>query len=94
MLRAIRPMHDGQITIPDEFQRELGIGEDSALQLTVVDGELRIRPLGQAVGPAWVERVYDLFAPVREEAIERGYTEEEINEAIDEAITAVRGQRD
>ena len=97
MLRIVRPLHDGQITIPDEFQHELGIAEDSMLQLTVIDGELRIRAvkgLPAAQAPLWVKKAYDSLAPVREEAIEAGYTEEEINATIDEAIAAVRRQRD
>ena len=32
----------------------------------------------------WFERLYEHFAPMRQEAIERGYTEDEINGWIDE----------
>jgi len=38
----------------------------------------------------WFERLYDHFAPVRAEAIEKGYTDDEINAWIDEAVAAVR----
>jgi hypothetical protein len=41
----------------------------------------------------WYERLYKHFAPARAEAIERGYTEDEINEWIDEAVAAVRSKR-
>ncbi len=41
-------------------------------------------------GSSWLRELYDYFAPVREEALEKGYTEEEINAAIDEAVRAVR----
>ncbi len=34
--------------------------------------------------------VYAYFAPVRHEASEKGYTEAQINDAIDRAVTAVR----
>lgn len=44
-------------------------------------------------GCPWLKELYDYFAPARREALERGYTEEEINLAIDEAVTAVRGTR-
>jgi len=96
MMQTTRPLHGGQVTIPDEFQRELGIGEDDVLQLTLVNGELRIRPIHRESGPVgseWLRQAYDLFAPVREEAIEAGYTEEEINSAIADAIAAARSQR-
>ena len=33
------------------------------------------------------------FAPVRQEGIDQGYTEEEINESIDAAVAAVRHDR-
>jgi bifunctional DNA-binding transcriptional regulator/antitoxin component of YhaV-PrlF toxin-antitoxin module len=95
MLRVIRPLHNGKLVIPDEFQRELGIGEDSTLQLTVENGELRIRAVQEIPAdqvPAWVKKAYDALAPLREEVIEAGYTEEEINGTIDEAIAAVRRQ--
>ena len=96
MMQTTRPLHSGQVTIPDDFQRELGIGEASELQLTLVDGELHIRPIRQtsgAVGAAWLKQAYDLFAPVREEAIAAKLTEEEIDAAIDAAIVAARSQR-
>ena len=35
----------------------------------------------------------ELFAPVRQEILEKGYTEEEINQWIDEAVQAVRSER-
>ena len=91
--KAIRQLKGGQITIPVEFQRRLGIEDDALLQISLSDGELRIKPLG-ATSPAdqadWFRRLYDYFAPVREEAMERRYTDEEINAAIDEAVKAVR----
>lgn len=44
-------------------------------------------------GSPWLAELYLRFAPVRQEAIDRGYTEEDINRAIDAAITAVRQMR-
>lgn len=95
MTRTIRALR-GQITIPAEFRRQLGMTEESLLQMTLVDGELRLRPVEareQGKGSPWLKEAYDLFRPVRQEAIEKGYTEEEINTAIDEAIAAVRAER-
>ena len=44
-------------------------------------------------GSEYLRELYELFAPVRQEAIDKGYTEEEINEWIDEAIREVRAER-
>jgi hypothetical protein len=40
-------------------------------------------------GTAWLQELYALFSPVRDEAL--AYSEQEIDEAIDSAIEAVRG---
>ena len=90
MTKIVRQLRNGQITIPSEFRRELQVDEQSYWQITLADGELHVRPV--AVQPSnrstWLKDLYDLFQPVRDEA--RGYTEEEINAAIDEAVKAVR----
>ncbi len=89
--RVVRQLRSGQITIPAEFRKRLGITEDSLLKLTLQDGEIHIRPVEVAdtsAGSPWLKELYDLFAPVREEA--KKYSEEEINEAIDRAVKAVR----
>lgn len=49
-------------------------------------------PGQQAAGATWFKGLYDLFAPARQEAIDRGYTEEEINGWIDDAVAATRNQ--
>ena len=94
--RIVRPEAGGQIRIPDEFRRELGIEEDSVLQVTL-DGEelhIRRRAVTEPAGDNdWFGALYDHFAPVRAEAIEQGYTDEEINEGIDEAVAEVRQAR-
>ncbi len=36
--------------------------------------------------------LYARFAPVRQEAVDAEYTEDEINEAIDQAVAGVRSQ--
>jgi bifunctional DNA-binding transcriptional regulator/antitoxin component of YhaV-PrlF toxin-antitoxin module len=94
--KIIRPLQDGQITIPSEFRQRLKIDEATALQIRVEGDELRIKPLhsGQSGDdPDWYERLYEHFAPARAEAIERGYTEDEINDVIDAAVAAVRVER-
>jgi AbrB family looped-hinge helix DNA binding protein len=91
--RVIRPPRRGQITIPAEFRRELGISDETPLRLTLREGELRLRPVGSdepAKGSLWLRELWEYFEPVRREADERGYMDEQINEWIDEALAAYR----
>ena len=91
MTRLIRPLRSGQITIPVEFRKKLGINEESLLQLTLADGELRLRPVHVAESKEssdWLKQLYERFAPVRAEA--ESMSEEEIDLAIMQAIRAVR----
>src|SRR5438046_2148919 len=92
--KIVRSLRNGQITIPIEFRRELGIEADTLVQLTLENGELRLVPVRatRARGSAWLRDLYELFAPVREDAA--AYTEDEVNAAIDEAVNAVRSKRD
>src|SRR3954447_18792746 len=92
--KIVRSLRNGEITIPIEFRRELGIESDTLLQQTLDNGELRIVPVRatRARGSAWLRDLYEQFAPVREEAA--AYTEDEINAAIDDALNAVRSNRD
>jgi bifunctional DNA-binding transcriptional regulator/antitoxin component of YhaV-PrlF toxin-antitoxin module len=91
--RTVRALRGGQITIPAEFRKRLGVTEDTLLQMTLEAGELRVKPVRLAEpgqGSAWLKELYDYFAPVRAEAEEKGYTEQEINADIDEAVREVR----
>lgn len=90
--RLVRPLRKGQITIPVEFRKRLGINDDTVLRMTLSDGELRIRPVqvtDSTQGSAWLKELYETFAPVRQEAEERGYSDEQINVWIDEALEGV-----
>lgn len=91
--RIIKPLRGGQITIPIEFRRALDISDDSLLQLTMEEGELRIRKLrvAETAGTTeWFKDLYDYFAPVRDEVAESGIGEEELNADIDAALEEVR----
>jgi len=92
MTRLVRPLRGGQITIPAEFRKQLGITEQSLLQLTLEAGELHITPvrLTKAAGSPWLKELYDAFAPGRQEVRDKGYREEEVDDAIDQALQAVR----
>lgn len=95
MTKMIRPLRGGQITIPAEFRKQLGIDEQSMLRMTLTQGELRITPVrvAAAQGSPWFRELYELFAPVRQEAADKGYSEQEINAWIDEAVQGVRAER-
>lgn len=93
MTKIVKSLRSGQLTIPADFREKLGIGEDTLLQISLMNGELRIKPVKfvekkEAVGSPWLKEAYDAFADVRKEMAK--YSEEEINEAIDQAVKAVR----
>jgi bifunctional DNA-binding transcriptional regulator/antitoxin component of YhaV-PrlF toxin-antitoxin module len=95
LTRTVRPLRSGQITIPADFRRELDITDDSLLQMSVEGDELRIvklRTAPETGGSPWLAELYERFAPVRAEAEDAGYTEEEINAAIDQAVAGVRSK--
>ena len=94
--RLIRPLRGGQITIPAEFRRRLGITEDTMLQVRLDEGELHIKPVRlseTAEGSPWLQELYAYFAPVRQEILDREISEDEVNADINAAIDAVRAQR-
>ncbi len=94
LTRIVRPLRRGQLTIPAEFRRRLGIGDDTLLQLTLHEGKIEVVPVVAmpAVGKAWARELYAMFIPIREEA--RTMNEAEIDALIDEAIDEVRLQHD
>ena len=63
--------------------------------MTLEEDALTVTPVRAIEGSNadWFERLYEHFAPMRQEAIERGYTEDEINGWIDEAVAEVRAKR-
>jgi AbrB family looped-hinge helix DNA binding protein len=92
LTRVVRPLRRGQLTIPAEFRRRLGIADDTLLQLTLQEGKIEITPVvaTPAAEMAWARELYAMFAPVRQEAQE--LEEAEIDALIDEAIDEVRSQ--
>lgn len=92
--KVVRPLRNGQITIPAEFRQKLEIDEHTLLQIVLVSGELHIRPVriaNRQAGSLWAKELYDMFAPVRKEASK--YKEEEIDKDIETAVRAVRKKR-
>jgi AbrB family looped-hinge helix DNA binding protein len=73
--RTVHVLRGGQITIPIEFRRELGIDDASLMQVTLTEhGELTLRPVEtKRKGSEWFRDLYEAFAPVRQEAIDKVY---------------------
>jgi bifunctional DNA-binding transcriptional regulator/antitoxin component of YhaV-PrlF toxin-antitoxin module len=93
--RIVRPLRGGQITIPAEFRRRLGITGDGLLRLTLVGHELLVTPIrigDTAEGSAWFRELYEQFEPVREEAA--SLDEAEIDAAIRDAVDASRTENE
>jgi hypothetical protein len=97
---TVRFLLGDEIDIPDVFREELGIDESTLLVLTTVDGELRIKPFHfdfnkdpSEKGSPGLRELYEYFAPVREEILASGITQEELFADIDAAIAEVRAER-
>lgn len=91
--KIVRPLRGGQITIPVEFRRRLGIEDDSLLQVTLDRDELRIKKVDVSetvAGSPWLKELYEYFAPVRQDILVAGISEEEVNADIDAALAEVR----
>jgi AbrB family looped-hinge helix DNA binding protein len=92
---VVKPLRKGQVNIPAEFREKLGIGENSLLRLTLTGDKIEITPMAtvsKSKQRTWVQELYAMFAPVREDA--RELTETEVDALIDEAIAEVRARRD
>jgi bifunctional DNA-binding transcriptional regulator/antitoxin component of YhaV-PrlF toxin-antitoxin module len=95
MTKIVRSLRGGQVTIPAAFRKELGINDETMLRMTLVDGELRIKPVQlteMSKGSPGLRALYEYFAPVREEILRRGISQEELFADIDAAIAEVRAE--
>jgi bifunctional DNA-binding transcriptional regulator/antitoxin component of YhaV-PrlF toxin-antitoxin module len=94
--KLVRPLRGGQMTIPAEFRRALDIDAETMFRVTLTEGSLQVTPVKVAEthkGSPWLRELYEYYAPVREEILARGISEEEVNADIDAAITAVRAEQ-
>jgi len=83
----------GQVTLPADLRKSLGIKKGDLVAVTEMIGAVVIKPVHVTqAGSPWLRELYDYFAPVRQEATEKGYTEAQIDDAIDRAVAAVRVQ--
>lgn len=96
MSKIIKPLRGGQVTIPADYREKLGIEADTLLKISLMQGELRIKPVKavDTVGSGWIKELYELFEPARQEAKKKGLREEKINTTIDKAIAGVRKNND
>jgi AbrB family looped-hinge helix DNA binding protein len=91
MKKIVKQLRHGQITIPKELRDALGLQADDLLSMTLSEGKLEIEPVKvapKAAGSAWAKELYQQFAPVRRSL--KGRTEEEVNQAIDDAVEEAR----
>jgi len=94
MRKLVKQLRHGQITIPKEFRDALGLDKDDLLSIALSEGKLEIEPVKvtpKEKGSPWARELYQMFAPVR--AGLESYSEEEVNQAIDEAVREVRGKK-
>src|SRR3954467_6970091 len=95
MGKTVRPQRRGQLTIPAAFRPHLGIDENTVLRVILDGDELRIKPFRpgeEKKGSPLLRELYEYFAPVREEILARGISQEELYADIDEAIEEVRAE--
>lgn len=91
MTQLVKPLRSGQITIPAPMREKLGIDSDTFLQIRIIEGELRIRPVRittKAADTAWFKKLYDQFSEVRKET--KHSPKKEIDLTIEKAVKAVR----
>ncbi|MDL1898274.1 AbrB/MazE/SpoVT family DNA-binding domain-containing protein [Anaerolineae bacterium CFX7] len=92
-VKVVRPLRNGQITLPAEFRARLEITEQSLLEIKLVGDELRVKPVrvAAAKNSEWARELYEMFAPVRAETTKQ--SEKQVNADIDKAVAAVRRKR-
>jgi AbrB family looped-hinge helix DNA binding protein len=90
--RVVKQLRHGQITIPKDLREAAGIEPDDMLSIEIVGGKLVVEPVKVTPkGSAWARELYEMFAPLRASLEER--SEEEINEAIGDAVKEARAAR-
>lgn len=94
--KTVHVLRGGQITIPIEFRRTLGLEEGSLLEITLTqDRQLALRPVAASTASEneWVQKLYEVFEPVRREIRESGVSEEELDALIDDSVEEARARR-
>ena len=94
-IATIRTRIDDSIVLSGEVVRAAGLATGTLLEVHAENGELRLVAASAAAPapqPNPLADLYDYFAPVREENLASGKTDEEINADIDAAIAEVRAE--
>ncbi len=94
--RTVRALRGGQMTIPVEIRRELGIDEDTLLRVEPTDdGGFVVHPetANPVIDNDWMRKLFDLFEPMRREIQESGISEEELDALIDDSVKEARARR-
>jgi len=93
--RLVRVQEKGQVTLPAEMRKRLGLKKGDLVAVTTTDGGVLIKPVEvkRREGSLWLRELYEYFAPVREEIRARGFREEEVNADIDAAVREVRARQ-
>lgn len=66
--KVVKILRGGQITIPAEFRRQIGIEDETLLRITVEDGDLRVSSVRHDVHAGkgdWLDALYDAYAPTQ-----------------------------
>lgn len=94
-IHLVRVQEKGQVTLPADVRKKTGLKRGDLVSVTATEGGVLIMPVEvrEAKGSPWLRELYDYFAPMREEAVAKGYTEEQIDAAIDDALREARTSR-
>jgi bifunctional DNA-binding transcriptional regulator/antitoxin component of YhaV-PrlF toxin-antitoxin module len=92
LVKVVRPVRRGQVTLPAEFRRRLGIDDDTLLQMTLQEGKIEIVPMvaTPVTDQIWAQAADTRLAPARE--VGQALDEAEIDALIDQAVDEVRSQ--
>ena len=94
MKKVVKQLRHGQITIPKDMRDAIGLEAEDLLSIELLNGKLEVEPVKvtrKGTGSPWLLEMYEMLAPTRKSL--EPYTEDEINEAIDDALRGVRRDR-
>jgi len=86
LARVLRRLRGGQVCLPEEFRRRLGIDEGALLQLTLKEGKIEIVAVNAetVAGMGWTRELYAMLKLVGQK--DASSKEAEIDAIIDDAL--------
>lgn len=92
LTQVIRPLRGGQVCLPGEFRRQLGIDEGTPLLLTLNEDKIEITPVDSEsiAEKGWTRELHAMMKLVRQET--QGMDEAEIETLIREALDKARSE--